>query len=92
MWILPEVDGVDAVSSIWWTFLCAFDCLGVAVVYWMQVAGVVDMPSICRPSRAFDRLGILKKELLRKCSMGQTQEFNHKYHLVKSWLNDDYVM
>uniref|UniRef100_A0A8R7P6I3 Uncharacterized protein n=1 Tax=Triticum urartu TaxID=4572 RepID=A0A8R7P6I3_TRIUA len=50
MWILPEVDGVDVVSSVCWTFLCVFDHLGVAGVYWMQVARVVSMPSICRPS------------------------------------------
>lgn len=70
MWILPEVDGADAVSAVRWTFLCAFDRLGVAGAYWMQVAGVVVMPSICRPSRVFDCPDILNKDLLRMCIMG----------------------
>ena len=46
MGILPEADGADVVSSVRRTFLCAFDRLGVAGVYWMQVAGVVAIPSI----------------------------------------------
>ena len=59
--ILPEADGADVVSSVRWTFLCACDCLGVAGVYWMQVAGVVAIPSICRPSRVFHLPDIMKK-------------------------------
>ena len=61
MGILPEADGVDIVSSVRRTFLCAFVRLGVAGVYWMQVAGVVAIPSICRPSRVFDLPDIMKK-------------------------------
>ena len=61
MWILPEVDGVDVVYLVRWTFLCAFVRLGVAGVYWMQVAEVVAIPSICRPSRVFDLPDIMKK-------------------------------
>ena len=61
MGILPEADGADVVSSVRWTFLCAFDRLGVAGVYWMQVAGVVAIPSICWPSLVFDLPDIMKK-------------------------------
>ena len=75
MWILPKVDGADAVSSVCWAFLCAFGRIRIPGGYWMQVAGVVAMPSICWPSRAFDCPDILNKDLLRKCIMGHLEMF-----------------
>lgn len=68
-------------------FVGAFDHLGVSCVYWMQVAGVVSTPLVRRASSVFDCTAILKKELLKKCVLEQTQEFYHKCLLVKLWLN-----